>query len=283
MIAPPPPPLRLLRADEAAPGADDVLVQPRATPSLVVAAVMAWLVWLIGTRYMEGKLPLGAAIFFGAGFALIGAVGFTGWLRSLRRDAWLMAIGPTRVLIRFRSFLNYRFPAEDPQLVEVPIRSIAWVRRTRRHITRPSGRATRHGHYSYLDFHLHSADLEPLRRALAREATLKRRGARFDHQPVMVTAEGQVRVEMAYNGASTRPRVADVLRLLGERVPVRDEAKERIAAERAPAMTPEEQDAAIRAMIEAGDTMGAIQLARTLHGGSLSDAKARVERLVGGR
>lgn len=281
MIAPPPPPLRLLRPDQAPLAVDDVLVRPRATPSLVVAIVFSAMAWLVAARYLEGKLPLVAAIFFGVAFALIARVGFTAWRRSLRRDAWLMAIGPRRVLIRFRSFLHTRFPAEDPQLVEIPIQAVAWVRRRRRHVTRPSGRATQHRRYTYLDFHLHPADLEPLRQALAREAALKHRGGGFDHQPVIVTAEGEIRVEMAYNGASTRPRSADVLRLLGARVPVEDEVEERIAAERAAGLTPDEQDAAIRALAEAGDTVGAAQLARTLHGGSLAAAKARVERLLG--
>lgn len=236
MIAPPPPPLRLLRPDEALPAADDVLVRPRATPSLVVAIVFSGLAWLVVSGWPEGKMPLAAALFFAAVFALVAGVGFTGWRRSLRRDAWMMAIGPRRVLIRFRSFLHVHFPADDPQLVEVPLQAVAWVRRTHQHITRPFGRATQHRHYTYLDVHLHPADLEPLRRALAREATLKHRGTRFDHQPVIVTVEGAIRVELAYNGASTRPRAADVLRLLGERVPVQDAATERTAAARASAL-----------------------------------------------
>jgi hypothetical protein len=114
-----------------------------------------------------------------------------------------------------------------------------------------------------------------------REATLRHRGTRFDHQPVAMTAEGVVRVEMAYNGASTRPRSADVLRLLGQWVRVEDGAKERIAAERGRTLPPAEQEAAIRALAEAGDTLGAVQLARTVHGESLAAARERVRRLSG--
>lgn len=282
MIAPPPPPLRLLRPDEAPVAEDDVLVRPRATPSLVVAILMFALAGLVIYRHQTSDLPLGVAIFIGGFGGLVGWVGWRSWRKSLRPDAWLMAIGPARVLIRFRSFLNDRFPPGDPQIVELPLAAVAAVRRTRRHVTRPSGRSTQHRHYAYLDFRLHPTDLEPLRQALAREGTLKRRGARFEHQPVIVTAEGAIRVEMAYNGASTRPRAADVLRLLGQRVRVEDEVNERIAAERARGMTAEEQDAALRAMAEAGDTEGAVQLARTLHGGSLAAARARVQRLARG-
>lgn len=274
---------RLLYRDEARPDPGDVLVRPRSRGYLVwgvlFLALAGWLGWL----GYEGRMRWWLASLLGVLSLLIGGGSIQTWTKTLRRDNWLMAIGGSRVLIRFRSFLHDHFPAEDPQVVELPLENVVSVRQTRQKVTRPATKQVgeQHRHLTFLDIRTRGLNLVPLWDALARERTVRHLGNRRDHDPVLLVEDGIIRVEMVSGWGTARPRIDAVLRLLGRHAPVEEDASETVfEGAGLPVASLSEHEERVRDLARSGQALAAIQLARTLYGDSLVKAKARVERLA---
>jgi hypothetical protein len=219
---------RILARAEAPLLPDDRIVRPLETRLLVVALVMFALAGLVAWRYQAGAMGWGWAALGAGFFALLGLTWVAMWISTLRQDAWLLAIGRERILVHLRS--SRRRPPGEPRLLELPWARIASVRLTRQKRSRPSptGSGTVVRFHTFLDLRVRDLDLGPLREALAHERTLDRAAAYRDADPVMVVDDDVVRVEVASRNGSTRPGHAEVLRLLGERVPVEDEVSEHV-------------------------------------------------------
>lgn len=273
---------RLLSRAEARPDPGDALVRPRHRGYLVSAVVFAALTGWLGWLGYEGRMRWWLALLLGLVTALISRGALLTWIQTRRHDNWLMAIGGSRVMIRFRSFLHDHFPAEDPQVVELPLAHVVSVRQTRQKVTRPATKqlGAQHRHVTYLDIRTRGLNLAPLWDALVRERSVRHLGVRRDHDPVQLVGDGVVRVEMI-GRATTRPRIDEVLRLLGRQAVVEEGASEEVfEGTELPAASLEEHEAAVQALARAGQTLAAIQLARTLFGDGLVKAKARVQRLA---
>lgn len=274
---------RLLSRHEARPDPGDVLVRPRSSGYLVwgvlFLALAGWLGWL----GYEGRMRWWLAALLGVLSVLIGSGSIQTWTKTLRRDNWLMAVGGVRVLIRFRSFLHDHFPAADPQVVELPLEHVVSVRQTRQKVTRPATKQSgvHHRHLTFLDIRTRGLNLSPLWNALARERTVRHLGNRRDHDPVLLVGDGIIRVEMVSGWAIARPRIDAVLRLLGRHAVVEEGASEEVfEGTGLPVASLQEHEAAVQDLARSGEVLAAVQLARTLYGDSLVEAKAHVERLA---
>jgi hypothetical protein len=275
---------RLLARADARPDPGDVLVRPRAGSYLVGGVLFLALAGWLGLLGYEGRMRWWLALLLGVVSLLIAWSSLETWSKTLRRDNWVMAVGSTRVLIRFRSWMNAGLPAADPQAVELPVAHLVSARLTRQKRTRPAikGRGASHRELTYLDLRTRGLDLAPLWNALVRERTPPHAGTRRDHDPVQLPGDDVVRVELVSTHARTRPAAAEVLRLLGRHVPVEDDASEEVIEDAGvPALSLPEHEAAIRALARSGQMMAAIRLARGVYGEGLMQARARVERLVG--
>lgn len=219
---------RILPRDEAPLLPDDRIVRPLGTRLLVVAVVMFALAGLVAWRYQAGAMRWGWAALGVGFFAVLGWTWTAMWMTTLRRDAWLLAVGRERILVHLRSSRR-RSPGE-PQLLELPWARIASVRPTRQKRSRPSptGSGTIGRSHTFLDLRVRDLDLGPLREALARERALDRNAAYRDVDPETVVDDDVVRVEVASKDGSTRPGHAELLRLLGERVPVEEAVSEEV-------------------------------------------------------
>ncbi len=93
--------------------------------------------------------------------------------KSLRSSNWLVQLGATRVLIKYRSYLNDHLPEEDSVIAEIPWSEIVWVRKTKENVVKVTSTASddgpTHQYFTYLDLKLNSTEAETLRRNLLDE------------------------------------------------------------------------------------------------------------------
>lgn len=222
MSAPAP---RILRRREVDLRPGERLVQPRAVGTLVLALTCFALAGLVAWRYRAGALHGGWAVVLGSICALLGGGFLQGWRLSLRADAWLLAVGPERVLVSLRSHLRDRRGDDDPQILELPVAHVESVRRTR--VRRARSARTNSGvDYSYstwLDFRTRGLDLGPLREVLAAEAAHRPHGSAAGREHARVEGE-TLHVKLG----STRPAGDAVLYLLGEYVVLEPDVSEEV-------------------------------------------------------
>jgi hypothetical protein len=225
----------------------------------------------------------GWAVLAGGVLGLLGAASLYFWLMTLRPGAWRMAVGDTRMLVRFRDYAAKRRGPGDAQIVELPYANVASVRQTAQTIASPvaSGGKTSARGYTFLDIRTRGLDLSELRDALARERAMDPGAARHGPAPAALLNDGVLRVLMVSRDEFTRPGIAEVVRLLGGHVAVEEDATEAVDAAGAPALPPARHEGAVRDLAKAGETWDAVQLARTLYGDTLGQANERVRQLSG--
>ena len=66
--------------------------------------------------------------YFAAVMGLYSLMCLSGLRASLGESNWLMRWDGDRLFIKYRSYLNYNFPKDDPVVVEVGISEIDWIR-----------------------------------------------------------------------------------------------------------------------------------------------------------
>src|SRR5215471_9671370 len=90
-------------------------------------------------------------------------------IARFRSTNWLVRMNDDGVFIKFRSYLNYHLPAEDPSVVFIPYREILSARRVleRSKVASFSGEVSTQTHH-LVEFEL-AGDPKPLTKALAEE------------------------------------------------------------------------------------------------------------------
>jgi hypothetical protein len=276
-----PPPLRLLSLGDANIGLDDVIVRPRKNGMLFVSilalAGSGWTAWTAAA----GSLDWGIAALCIA--ALLAAPMLLYWhrRRDRRPGAWQMAIGRDRVLIRYRGVIEAGVPAGAPQVIELPLAHVMGVRRLERSIRQVGGNDSDMLTCKYLDFRVHGRDLRPLQ-AVLMERQRKEAGTWFTHRDpaVAVTADGVLRVETSFQGSDTEPRLDEILRLLGERVP-RDADGQELLDIRDPAtLLPADKEKGLRAVGETSMQRGLLLARQMDPHASPAELQQRVADLV---
>ncbi|MBN2180841.1 MAG: hypothetical protein JW715_02915, partial [Sedimentisphaerales bacterium] len=76
----------------------------------------------LGYRY--GKWPFYVFVLSGIVPVLFSAICFRHCTKAMASNNWLLAIGPDRIFIKFRSYLNPHLPADDPQVVSMSFSEI---------------------------------------------------------------------------------------------------------------------------------------------------------------
>jgi len=220
---------------------------------------------------------VGVCLFSAAGVGLMARFALNAFRASRRPESWLVRWTPQGLYLRFRSFHNYRFPADTPSVVFVARREIAWLRAHAQALEVPDergpggARATLRRTVRSVELGLDGADTAGLAAALGAEAARRdARGMRVNDYPVTVTGAGTVRVEMR------RPEA--LLAQLAPYYPVR--GAEAVAAKPFDAMTRREQEDHILALVQAGEKLAAITAARAVYGCDLAEAKRLVEELA---
>jgi hypothetical protein len=273
--------LRVLRLADTPAARGQIFRYPRgraigAAAAIVCAAVaLAVLRWPnpVLASYVAGVLVLSLMILQ------------TFVLARFRSSNWLVQANETGLHVRFRSYLNHRFAADDPTVVFIPYRAIRSARLVRGTRTipdsdSPSGLTTKPARLVELEL---SGDVTPLAQALAAERARcgpdwrqhGGRSARYQHHPVRLLSPATLQLE--WEVAPSRETLLDLLRPHATIEPEADRTQESL--DDLKALTRDKQEARLRELAETGQDLAAITLTRRLYGYDLTQATAFVDSL----
>ena len=237
-------------------------------------AVTAVIVWTLmqqawDSPWLFSIMCLGALIVM-----LIGRYALRTFFASRRPEGWRLRWATDGLYLRYRSYLNDRFPADTRTVLYLTGREVGWLKARKDTLETPDERGnwslSRKHHW--LEIGLRNVDPTPLREALSAEAKLRNSsGGRVNDYPLSVTRDGTLRLQL------NRPdTVTDLLRLTYA-VALPEESSS-LGFQN---MSRDEKEDHVLALAAAGDTFAAIKAAREVYGFDLKDAKAFVEELQG--
>jgi hypothetical protein len=197
---------------------------------------------------------------------------------------WLVRRTDSGLYIKFRSYLNYHFPDDDPCVLYVRFDEIARANLLRERLDTPQRNTTAAttSYQTIVELHLHT-DWHAAWQAIADEEG--RQGPKqklligtgsttVNDHPVRTVADGTLQIQW-----SARPSARAFLSDLAQQVTVTPAEKEHVDLAQLKHTSAEEQDARLRELVLSGKTIEAIEVKRLLDGSSLEAAKAYVDRL----
>lgn len=252
--------------------------------AIFTAATTAALIAALAPELIPPSLRPPRAITFAvaAALSLFALVSSYTLRASLKRSNWLVRYDGNGLFVKFRSYLNHHFPAEDAVVVYIARSEIGWIRRTHEKRVTPRNRGDTVVSATYLDIGLRDADTTELERHLTlerrREAPMIRRTrTKAQHYPVRVAEAGIVRVEWRDHRTNIVPRIDEAIRRLGHRITVAD--AEKVEPEHILELNRDQQESRLLDMAERGEVLAAVKLAQRLYGLSTTEAKRFVEEL----
>jgi hypothetical protein len=215
----------------------------------------------------------------GGTFCVMGFL-FIGMLRgALKPTNWLLRCSSTGVIIKYRSYLNWRLPADDIQAVGFSYSEIAWVRKTklRREAPRMS-RGSSTEYLTFLDFCLINLDTSKLQKHLEAERNRKCNTLYLSY-PVEVLAGGIVRVQWKGLVDYLLPGQGRAIKWLSQYVKIAATDSSKTDLTRNTKASRTEEDDKIYQLVRNGDKIGAVELTRQIYGCSVTEAVQFVEKL----
>lgn len=225
---------------------------------------------------------------------LVGAVGgfvFLGsFLAALKPSNWVLRAGPHGLDVKLRNFTDHRLPRDDAVVLRIPKREVRWIRahdERARHVGR-GGDTVSHDDdtlvgQQYLEIRLHDDDLSAVQAALDDErrlwlptpikgVTQKAKGA-----PVSLRPDGILRIDWHTKGTRLRPKLAIAIAHLASDYG----AAPTLESEQAQAKTldREAQEARLLDMVQQGNVIDAVIVAKSLYGFGTSEAKRYIDDL----
>ena len=239
---------------------------------------MPWFMW---REHLHGA-PL---IFGGVFTAFIGLFAFfayAGFRAALAPANWLLRCNASGIWLKYRSYLNWRLPQEDTQVVAFDYSEVAWMRSVKERRTVPllGGRnRSQIQVLHFLEFGLVDPDTSALDARLQAELQVKPENIMITlTYPVEVVSPGIVRVQ--WNGMSLWLSRAPAGAGRHVRVVGPDAVKSDLSYRKD--LAPGDADARIAALVKSGDKIGAVKLTRQVYGASLDEAMVYVENAVAG-
>ena len=276
----------------------------RLAVALVLLAMGAAPVWL-GYETVQDPpltgLPLivqiglyGIAAIIGLIVSLVGAVGglafFGSVLAALKPSNWVLRAGPHGLDVKLRNFADHRLPRGDAIVLRIPKREVRWIRahdEKARHVGRSGDTASHEDdtlvRQGYLEIQLHDDNLSAVQATLSNErrrwvptpikgVTQKGKGA-----PVGIRSNGILRIDWHTRGTRLRPKLAAALAHLAKDYGTAPTLETEQA--QAKTLDREAQEARLLDMVQQGNVIDAVIVAKDLYGFSTSDAKRYIEDL----
>jgi hypothetical protein len=246
------------------------------------------LLGISGAKIYGLSLPPVFFIYVGAATSgLFGGIALGQFRACVKPTNWLLRCNNRGVIIKYRSFENWRLPAEDVQAVGFDYSELAGIRTVKEQRISPGmGQNKQRQHLNYLDFCLANADTSALEAHLQAEQKAEPPGRLktiFRDYPVEVLPGGIVQLRWSISGGYTiHPSFGNAIEYLSRHVKtaVADSTKADLTYQSN--LSPEEGDANILKLAKSGDKMGAVKLTRQIYGSTLSEAVAFVEKLQSG-
>jgi hypothetical protein len=271
--------MKLLRDDEApAPPAVQSYQETQWSGLFVglgiVGAAAAVIVWPLAAGAWQSPWLFSVLCLCALIMMLIGRFALRTFFASRRPGSWRLRWSSDGLYLRYRSYLNERFPTDTPTVLHMTRREVGWLKVRKEVLKTPDekGAWSLSRKHRWLEIGVRNVELTPLREALTKEAKLRdSRGGRVNDLPLSITRNGTLRVQL------NRPDTA--ARLLGLDFAVAPSEESRsLSFEK---MSPAEKEDHVLALAAAGDTFAAIKAAREVYGFDLGEAKAFVEELQG--
>lgn len=205
----------------------------------------------------------------------------------MRPTNWLVRLQTSGILVKYRSYLNPRLPAEEPVVVSIPFSEIEWVRKNRMRQYIPGGTTgddeLRFHTYAELKIR-NESNLKELEKHLAAERQVQgqylktwygnRRRGISRHYPVYIAGDGVVRIEWR-----VRPKVSAFLADMKSYVPETPGIRSSLDYRNADKLTAKQQEEILLELLATGDRIGALRAARHLYGFDTTRAVEFLEEL----
>jgi hypothetical protein len=157
-------------------------------------------------------------------FALLGLIALMAFRASLKPTNWLLRCNETGVIIKYRSYLNWRFPAVSPQAVGFDYSEIASARTIRERRPSPDldgNGAPQRNLFTYLDLRLINPDVSSLEAPLRAEYYLQTAHVMvFRDYPVRLLPDGILELRWS---SGIRPAAGKAVGHLRRRLNLADE------------------------------------------------------------
>ncbi len=242
---------------------------------LVIAAAIAVLL-MVGWQQKAGLA------YYLAGVLLLGTLILRRLvLARFQPSNWLVRMDEQGLFLQFRSYLNHRFSEADLTVVYIPhdhIRSLALVEDRievpYRDVDRPLVDKSAERHRRLVEMEL-SGGTEQLAQAIADERARRPAGLTlYKDYPVRVSSPTRLQLDWR-----VQPRAEvflDAMRAHAQVGAVQDQRRDTSQLQ---GKSRDEQDAFLLELIDAGQTIDAIYLARKLYAFNLSQARGHIEAL----
>ena len=245
----------------------------------------------ISLGYKYGKLPFYVFVLSGILPLLFSIMCFRYCAKAMAPTNWLLAIGPDRIFIKFRSYLNPYLPADDPQVVSLSFSEIEAAQITKEKIKyyKSQGNSKTSEYLTYLDLHLKADNLQSLQERLKYERSVKKyrdsgiykTGIKAHHYPVSVPESKMIRIQWRGSGSYIVPSIKKAADLLARQniiiKPVqrqtRDYTKKTI-------QDGARADDKILELAERGKIFAAIRLTKQVYDYDTTEARQFVESLL---
>jgi hypothetical protein len=195
---------------------------------------------------------------------------------------WLVRLGDAGLRVKFRSYLNRRWPPEDIVVVQIDRREIEFVRAAHERVdSRADNNGTHMEWFGYLDLKLRDeVNLSELKQRLAEERDRKATStrAKFHDVPVRVVDDHIVRIVWSSAWHGTTPRLKLAVERVGALAPIAPPVRFVTDLSVKPSEARQREDLIVQ-LIERGEKMQAIKEARRLYGYPLAEARQFVSAL----
>ena len=222
-----------------------------------------------------------------AGFAFL-----TEALAAMKPTNWVLRGGAGDLYIKLRRFSDHRLPADDPIVAVIPRRELRWLR-AHGQLARRVGRSGEHasreddalGRQNYLEIALYGGGAEEIEARLKRERALwcptfvKGLRAKAKGAAVSVRPDGVLRIDWTTKGTRLWPKLAEVLERLARDYPLATERDSEQA--QAKDLDRAAQETRLLDMVQQGNTIDAVIVAKDLYGFTTTEAKQFLDELEG--
>jgi hypothetical protein len=246
------------------------------------SAILALVVWLAGCAADAALLHAAFADHWKVGYLFGGLLLLFLLLfrrfvtATFRASNWLVRATETGIYVQYRSYLNFHLPADAPTVVVLAYAEIASARLIRERLTTPDPAGhnrTQTQILRHVELELRG-DTHPLAEALQAEREQKA-SMLFRDYPVTLTNPPRMRIHW-----NVFPRAGAFLNLLRPYATIGEPISEKEDLADFRHGSAEEKQDRLRALIQRGQVIDAIQAARRLYGCDLAEAKRMVDRLI---
>ena len=262
--------MRFYKLDQVTVSRDDQVFKVSSTSQtigLVITSgiVLTLLVLAVRSGIHHHVVPAFFSAVFGGMIGLF-ALNSYGSLRASREPTnWLLRCQGRGLLVHYRSYRNWRFPADAPQVVGLDYPEIAWARlaKERRTVPSMSQRNSSETHFmTFVELGLVNPDTTELEMIV------------MDY-PVQVLPGGIV--QMSWSGM--HPSAHQAVECIGRHVRIADtdhRVGDLVHHSKTP---PEEERQKILKLVKSGDVLAAVTMSQQVYGYSLTQSHEFVEKL----